>query len=275
MPRPTLDGAGPRFDEAVRWLQGAIVAPHEGGRPVAPAEAAAWVRSSGDLAPAERVGVYAYAYFSRLRACLADEFPAVEALLGGDEFNDLCKAYLARYPSRSFTLGPLGWSLPRHLADVGDDAVPRRALVLDVARLETAMARVFAAPDEQPIDPAALAAVPPERWPDTRLRFIAALEVHAFDFPANAVVNAVRRDEPLPALEPHATWCAVYRSDLRVWRCDLPRARFVLLDALVAGATLGEAVERAVAAVDGADLGAEIQAWMADWVGDGLIAAVA
>ena len=135
------------LDDLERWFQGEIARPHEGRTlPKLERRAAASARilPSQHLAPEERVAIYADMYFARLLECLADDYPAVKALIGPIGFEKLVRAYLREHPSRHWNLNVLGRKLPEFLA--GDVKLPRKALVLDVARIECAMSVVFDAP---------------------------------------------------------------------------------------------------------------------------------
>jgi hypothetical protein len=256
-----------------RWLQGEIVRPHEGGRPPA-LGARAVVRPSATLAPKERVAIYSRMYFTRLHDCLAEDFPAVRALLGEARFERLARRYLARFPSRHYSLNALGRALPRFLA--GPVRIPRRALVRDVARVEAAMAEVFDAEDARPLGAADLAAVPASRWEAARLRPVPGLRLLALDHPVNPLVTAARGGEPSPAVPRRRAFTAVYRKDFAVWRADLGEPAFAALGALARGATIGRALAAAARVFEGepAALEGEVQRWFRGWIEDGLFAAV-
>ena len=67
-------------------------------------------------------------YWFRLLDCIAEDFPGLEAVLGIARCNRLYRAYLAKYPSRSFTLRNLGDRLPQFLADEPQWAGDRHAI---------------------------------------------------------------------------------------------------------------------------------------------------
>lgn len=93
-----------------QWFQAVVTHPDgvEGG--VASEEAQALIRlprgeieavicRSRNLTAAERIGIYANAYYSRLLECVGDCFPLLRAALGEDVFNGFAFDYLQRYPS--------------------------------------------------------------------------------------------------------------------------------------------------------------------------------
>ena len=58
----------------------------------------ALVHGDERLSAAERIGIYADAYFYRLLECLGEEFPATQAVLGTDNFAALVKGYVLEHP---------------------------------------------------------------------------------------------------------------------------------------------------------------------------------
>jgi hypothetical protein len=56
------------------------------------------IRSSQRLSALQRTNLYANAYFCRLLECLKEEFPAILAVVGPDDFADLVRDYLVWRP---------------------------------------------------------------------------------------------------------------------------------------------------------------------------------
>jgi hypothetical protein len=261
----------PDLDRLQRWFATEVAEPSRGstGRRAARAR----VLPSATLRPEERLAIYARMYVSRLHDCLAEDYAAVTAVLGEPRFGRLVRAYARRHPSRHYSLTALGRSMPAFLRTA---AVPRRALLTDLARLELAMTEVFHAAQAEPLDAAALASVPPALWPRSKLRPIPAFAVLALEHDANAIVTAVRQGRPLPPLRRRKSWVAVWRRDHVVWRQDLDASRFALLDALARGRPVGRALASAAAhwTGDPAELPGRVTQWFAGWTASGLFASV-
>src|SRR5262249_35904339 len=75
---------------------------------IADAEAQDVIRRSKRLTSAERLGIYATAYYARLLECMGAFFPVLKHALGDDVFDSFVLEYLLQYPSRSYTLDHLG-----------------------------------------------------------------------------------------------------------------------------------------------------------------------
>lgn len=220
------------------------------------------VTAGPELSALDRLGVYHHAYAARLVECLLDDYPAIAYAIGDEAFTALCRAYVERHPSRGPNLNSFG----RHMAAFcGERGEP---LLADLARLEWSIVEVLHAETAEVIAPEALAQIAPERWADARLAPAKAARVHAFAYPVNAFFQAYKdgKDPPIPAPSPSAT--AIWRRGYTVWRMDLTPAMARLLEALFAGAPLGEALSDVDAPPE------SIQAWFAEWIRCGLFASV-
>jgi hypothetical protein len=281
MPGRRSERGAPRTLGAIeRWFLDAIARPsalpaRRAAARKAPPEAV--ILPSPTLSPEERLRIYADSYFARLYDCLAADYPAVRHLLGEEEFERLARRYLTRYPPRSYTLDHLGLSLPRFLREARDRDVPRRALVLDVARLERAMTEAFDARATPAASLDDLRRVPARHWPRARFRFARPFRLLSFRHRANAIVTAVLSEEKGALdLAPARTYVAVYRKEFRVWRMGLTRPMFAALRALKARRTLGEAIDAARAVWEGppAALEREVFRWFREWTAEGFFRAV-
>jgi hypothetical protein len=91
----------------------------------------------------ERLEIYNRQYWFRLIDVLYEEFPGLRAVVGEAKFDALVRAYLAKYPSRSFSLRNLGGRLPQFLAEEPQWARPREVMGQDMARFEWAQTVAF------------------------------------------------------------------------------------------------------------------------------------
>lgn len=63
---------------------------------------------SAQLTARQRLAIYRDSYVSRLVACLVDDYPRVHEGLGETHFHELAGRFIARHPSRSFSLNSFG-----------------------------------------------------------------------------------------------------------------------------------------------------------------------
>ena len=271
MPR----SAALKLDALERWFQDGIAAPHERRKRRSRPRVDQVILPSPTLTARERLDLYATMYMARLHECLVNDFPAVERLVGHGRFHELTRAYIARYPSRTCSLNPLGWKLAEFLER--PVRVPRKPLVRDTARLEIAMSQVFDAEDVTPLQPSDLAKIPPDRLAASSFRMVPAFQLLTLDYPVNALVTAVRQDKPLPPLRKRNCRVAVYRKKYVVTRLDLAEPACAALAALAAGKTVGEAVMAAARRWKGApaQLQHRLRTWFGGWVTEGFFASLA
>lgn len=277
MTAPRVPGSGMSYAALQRWFLDAVTGPHRAAAseqaPSGP-PAHEVIRPSRTLEPEARLAIYASMYFLRLCEALAGTYPAVRRLLGAEGFEAMAREYVARYPSRSYTLNDLGHALPHHLAT--SPGLPMRALLIDVARLENALSEAFDVHAQGTVRPDELSRIPPERWGEVRLRLDPSLRLLAFEHDALAIVQAVKKDAPLPELAPVRTFAAVWRQHFTVWRKPLSELAHAVLVALGRGATLGEAMETAASLWEGAEaeLERDMFQWFSAWLEDGFFCAV-
>jgi hypothetical protein len=108
--------------------------------------AADFVKPTRGLSSAERLEIYARSYWFRVMDCLYDDYPGVRAILGERRFMKLATAFLAQYPSESFSLRNLGSRLPQFIANEPAFTAPRTVLVQDMAHFEWAQVVAFDGP---------------------------------------------------------------------------------------------------------------------------------
>ena len=280
-----------------RWMQAAIMHPvgvaagiasAEARRhiDVGPGEAEKVVTRSRALTALERLEIYAYAYYARLLECLREEFPVLVHALTQEVFDTFAVGYLQAYPSRSYTLLQLGANFPRYLAETrpeegGGEGLPADwpDFLIDLATLELTFNEVFDGPGvegERLLDAEQLRTVPAERLPEARLVGVSCLRLLALRYPVHRYFTAVRRhQDPVPP-EPAETYLAVTRRDYVVRHYELSPPAYRLLQALLAGESVGEAIGRAAEAA-GPDLDRfadKLRVWFHDWAAEGFFRAV-
>lgn len=202
------------------------------------------VTGGGTLSSAEAVDVYRRGYPARLTSALGETFEACWRVLGDEDFFAVCRAYVARTPSRSHDLSDYGETFPGFLGDgtalasLGVDA----PYLADLARFEWAFKELFHAAPVPGLSPAALAAA---ARPDSRLLLGAAA---LLSFP-HRVYGLWKRDRKNDAPIAAAEWrgeerLLLYKSGGNpIFARELSAPEHAALSALSAGRTLGEALE--------------------------------
>jgi hypothetical protein len=206
----------------------------------------------------ERLEIYNRQYWFRILSALAEDFPAVRAVLGAKRFEALSVPYLSAHPSRSFTLRNLGSRLPAWLERHPQQAGRRHRLALDVARMEWAFVEAFDSAERESLTVEQIAILDG----DSRLALQPHLQLIALSFPVDDLVlelhqrqkrqtseaGVKREDEEehpveLPRLRLRPTWLAAHRVELSVYYRRLEREEFQMLSALRRGEPLARAIE--------------------------------
>jgi hypothetical protein len=225
------------------------------------AYAARYIKPNDRLTSFERLEIYNRQYWFRVLGSMAEDFPGLRAVLGHRRFEDMCRAYLAECPSRSFTLRNLGARLETWLRRNPKWIRGERTLALDMVRLEWADIEAFdgkAQPDLHSED------LNDSSAPSLRLRvqpYVRLLELH---YPVDALALKVREDDDadfasnsltenrktakiqsVAAVQPRQIFLVVHRIDFSVYYRRIEREEFALLSALRSGKTIERAIELA------------------------------
>ena len=244
---------------------------------------AAFVRGDPGLSAADRLSVYADAYFARLHDALGDDYPALARALGAEAFHDLVKTYLMMHPPTHASLREAGASLPGHLSTEPFAAIFARrcAYAADLAQLELALALAFYAPDARAAARAELAAVAADRWPALRFALAPAVRVVRCSWPVHRIRERYDAEQDgttwsaAPELAAEPTAVLVHRWHERVLYRAVPRDECDALAAALAGEQFAAICERVAAVVGEADAAQRAAALLGAWIADGLIAEIA
>lgn len=247
--------------------------------PAAARAAEKFIKPSDRLTAAERLEIYAHSYWYRLMDCVYEDCPGLRALLGAPRFDRLVRAYLARHPSRSFTLRNLCARLPDFIRARPALTAPRTALAHAVARFEWAQTVAFDGEALPVLSAAVIARTSPEKL---RLGLQPYLTLLALDWPVDDYVLSVKRREalrnaasnavegavsaaPLPrARRPRRAriYLVVHRHNLTIYYKRVPVPAFRILSAFQRGYTLAEAL----AGAGRAATGEQVRGWFASWM---------
>jgi hypothetical protein len=259
------------------------------GRPMT-AVAASFIAPNSHLSAFERLQIYNRQYWYRVLDALAEDFPALRAVVGGRAFEALSIAYLSTHPSRSFTMRNLGSRLVEWLAANPQFAGRRQRLALDVARIEWALVEAFDSADRTPLTLDQIATLDA----GSRLPLQPHLQLLALEYPADDLVLALHDrqrhetseagqkresgvEEPakLPKLRRRPTWVAAHRVGLSVYYRRLKREEFLTLEAIKRGLPLADALEAAFqdSLTPEARRPQLVREWFANWAEFGWICA--
>jgi hypothetical protein len=222
--------------------------------------ASGYVKPNDRLSSFERLEIYNRQYWFRLIAAVSEDYPALHAILGPKQFDELIVNYLKENPSTSFSLRDLGAKLPKWLDDHPEFTSTRHDLAVDVARLEWAYIEAFDSATMPPLDETELATLQPA----SVLALQPHLQLLALRYAADKVVLAAHQNQPdadivsnavlerktsrpirLPRLRRSPTYLVVHRYQDSVYYRRIDREAFLLLSAIQEGDPLATVVDKA------------------------------
>jgi hypothetical protein len=225
-------------------------------------EADAIIRPNDRLTSFERLEIYNRQYWFRLYSCFEEDFPGLQAIVGRAKFDALMRAYLTDCPSESFSLRNLGSRLEAWLQLHPEQLGAHPVLATDMVRLEWAHIEAF--DSEERTSAEDLAGIDEH----STLRLQPYIRVLALSYPVDDLLLQVRTENGSAAsstnnasvarkrrhvrhvatLAPKPIHLAVHRLENSVWYKPLSPEEFHLLAAVIAGKTLGDAIDLALAA---------------------------
>lgn len=202
-----------------------------------------------------RFSVYRNNVAVSLTEAMHSAFPVIAKLLGKQNMDGLAGIYLRQHPPSSPLMMFYGEHFPAFLE--GMEQLKHLGYLGDVARLELALRRAYHAADAAPIAPETLGALPPDALLNTRLTLASAVQVLRSPWPIHAIWR-YNTEEGAPKPAPQAQDVLITRPEFDPIPQNLPPAGAVWIRALMAGATIGEAMEHAAAEDEAFDLGATL-----------------
>jgi hypothetical protein len=241
-----------------------------------------FIKPNDRLTSFERLEIYNRQYWFRVRQGFYEDYPGLRAILGDKKFEQLTDAYLAKFPSQSFTLRNLGSRLVKFIAAEPRWVSPHKRLALDMARLEWAHTEAFDNEAKTPLKTGDLAGLDAAK---IRLQLqphltLLKLQNEIDDFlielkkksglrsEASNAMEQNRRHKKTPqthGLKRKTNFLAVHRYQDLVYYKRLEPGQFRLLSALQSGATLEKACAELAGLKISGNLGEIIQRWFSSW----------
>jgi hypothetical protein len=248
--------------------------------------AESFIKPNDRLNSFERLEIYNRQYWFRIRDCFYQDYPGLRAILGDRKFGRLADAYLAKFPSQSYTLRNLGSRLVRFIEAEPHWVSPHKQLALDMARLEWAHTEAFDNEARPPLKTDDLIGLDEAK---IRLRLqphltLLKLKNEVGDFLIELKKNSGLRSEASNAMEQNhkhpknklarglkrkTNFLAVHRYQDSVYYKQLEPGQFRLLSALQNGVTLEKACVKLTGIKISGNLGETIQKWFSSWAGLG------
>lgn len=260
-----------------RWTDGSSMA----------AVAERFIKPNDRLSAFERLEIYNRVYWFRILDCLYDDYPGLRAIVGPRKFMKLATAYLAKYPSVSFTLRNLGQRLEQFLREEPHWIAPHRELALDMTRFEWAQVVAFDDPAQPVITTDYILDTAPAKLRLGLQPYLSLLElnyaVDKFFLAVQKRDSDVLRDEASNTFEAMPSTSSrkkparlpkrehlhivVHRYNNMLYYKRLEPEAFAMLQALRRGLTVEKACTNALASTrrPGIDWPTQIKDWFDNW----------
>jgi hypothetical protein len=244
-----------------------------------------FIKPNDRLTSFERLEIYNRQYWFRLIDLVFEDFPGLRALIGDVKFAKLARAYLAKYPSRSYSLRNLTLRMAKFLEDEPKYAGPRAGIAIEMARFEIAQIEAFDGSERTPLKAIDLAGRSPSRvklalQPHITFLemnyplddFVLAVKKNALRGEASNAVDevAIREGKPVKKLpKRQKTYLAVHRADLSIYYKRLDPAAYHILCALRDGKDLESACGHAMDMTGTDAWAARVGDWFKNWTAMG------
>jgi hypothetical protein len=251
------------------------------------AVAQSFIKPNDRLSSFERLEIYNRVYWFRVLDCLYDDYPGLRAIVGERKFLKLATAYLAKYPSASFTLRNLGQRLEKFLREEPEWISPNEGLALDMARFEWAQVVAFDDAAEPKITSDDVLDTAPSKLRLGLQPYLSLLELnYAVDKfllavkkregavlrneasnTFEAMPQTTRRKRPLRQPKQQRVHLVVHRYDNMLYYKRIESEAFAILQGLRKGRTVEKACVAALAKSDRSDVDwtRQVQEWFHDW----------
>ncbi|GGY65605.1 DUF2063 domain-containing protein [Cellvibrio zantedeschiae] len=191
----------------------------------------------------ERLGIYHHAYRLRLIDALRNDYTALEAFVGEDDFLAIANEFITAYPSHHPSLRWLGEKLAEFLSThtIWKTKIP----IAEIAAFEWAQTMAFDAADEPTSTLDDVRALAPDAWMTMQLKFHESAQLLNFYSNAPALWSSLINEENTvePEIMSEANAWLIWRDDLRVVYRPLQQTEAWALQAFLEGKNFAEVCE--------------------------------
>lgn len=218
-----------------------------------------------------RLDIYANAYRYRLIDALQDTFPALNTLLGDDDFLKMGLRYIERYPSQHFSLRFFGHRLAGFLAEESD--FREQKVLSEMAQFEWLLRAAFDAAAQPRLSLEELQTIAPEQWPELTFSFHPSLQRINLSFNVPQLWQAIEQEQPpidIVEQEYPIGW-VIWRRDLKTWYRSMDVDEAWAMDTMLAGENFAAICAGVCEWIDEQYAPARVAGFIQTWINEGLL----
>lgn len=241
-------------------------------------ESIAWISAEGRALPETQISIYAYAYVSRLKEVLANDYPAVLVAVGKEQFDQLAIDYIEAHPSHYFSLRYFGCHFSGFIANTMKEhqCYSDKQWLYELALFEWTLGQAFDALDGSLISEKDMAAIPADAWP--MLTFVFHPCVQRLDLEWNVakiwqVLTAEKPTEIVAIREQVSPWL-VWREQLVTRFRSMELGEQQALDKLRKGACFDDVCHLLATMMDENEVPMHAAGLLKTWIAQGLISEI-
>ncbi len=228
--------------------------------------------SGTEKVPADvRLDIYANAYRYRLVEALEDTYPALNTLLGDEDFFNLGLRYLDAHPSQHFSLRYFGQQMASFLADSTD--YKDQKVLSEMARFEWLLREAFDAASQQRLTVEGLQAIAPEQWAELQFTFHPSVQRINLSFNVPQLWQAIDQEQPpigISEQEYPVAWF-IWRKELRTWYRSMNVDEAWAMDAMLEGENFATVCAGVCEWVDEQYVPVRVAGFIHNWINEGVL----
>lgn len=224
-----------------------------------------WIHDKENFPADAQLGVYVTAYRYRLYGVVAEDYPLLAYYLGEAAFKKLIWDFIESTPSEHFNIARYAAQLPAFVVRERPDDV----LAQEIAQLETVLTQLADAAETPALTQNDLAGLTPDRLMTATFIPRSAFQMMSFTYPVNAYYRAFMEDRNPSPPSPQASYIAVFRHDDKMWRTEFDQNEYDVLQAILNGATIGDALSDM-----NEDVAGQVSEWFSRWMHQHLLSTI-
>lgn len=219
----------------------------------------------------ERLHIYHTAYRLRLIEALGNDYPALQAHVGDEQFTTIAEAFIAKHPSHHPSLRWFGKKLPDFLRN--HETWKAKIELAELAEFEWQQAMAFDAADTTLASMDDLRALLPEQWMTLRLRFHPSVQtMHFFSNAPTLWQSLIHSEASIPVeLATESQAWLIWREDLQVLYRSLTQEEAWVFSMFADDKNFADVCEGLCTWFPAEQVPMQAAQYLQHWIGSGLI----